>query len=119
MSRNVRPNAMPTAVSPPGTSASDDGWTAELWAACGCSALLLGLLLLIGVGSGRLTGLRALMWVALAVLLLVVLVPPRVTTGEGWLASRSCLFSLKFPRHSVRKDGQVLTVGLGNVANSE
>lgn len=95
MSRNVRPNAMPTAVSPPGTSASDDGWTAELRAACGCSALLLGLLLLIGVGSGRLTGLRALMWVALAVLLLVVLVPPRVTTGEGWLASRSCLFSLK------------------------
>ena len=87
---------------PPGTSASDDGWTAELRAACGCSALLLGLLLLIDVGSGRLTGLRALMWVALAVLLLVVLVPPRVTAGEGWLASRSLL-----RRRRVRTDSLV------------
>ncbi|MDX3769106.1 MULTISPECIES: hypothetical protein [unclassified Streptomyces] len=76
---------------PPGTTASDDGWSAEVRAACGCSALLLGLLLLIDVGSGRITGLRALMWVALALLLLVVLVPPRVTAGEGWLASRGLL----------------------------
>ncbi|MFD4232167.1 hypothetical protein [Streptomyces sp. NPDC058545] len=87
---------------PPGTTASDDGWTAELRAAGCCSALLLGLLLLIDVGSGRLTGLRALMWVALAVLLLVVLVPPRVTAGEGWLASRSLL-----RRRRVRTDSLV------------
>lgn len=78
-------------VEPPGTSASDDGWTAELRAACGCSGLLLGLLLVIDMGSGRLTGLRALLWVALAVLLFMVLVPPRVTAGEGWLASRGLL----------------------------
>lgn len=68
-------------VEPPGTSASDDGWTAELRAACGCSGLLLGLLLVIDMGSGRLTGLRALLWVALAVLLFMVLVPPRVTAA--------------------------------------
>ncbi|MET8416947.1 hypothetical protein ABZV41_14705 [Streptomyces sp. NPDC005098] len=84
---------------PPGTSASDDGWTAELRAACGCSALLLGLLLLIDMSSGRLTGLRALLWVALAVLLFVVLVPPRVTAGEGWMASRGLL-----RRRQVRTD---------------
>ncbi|MFD9219283.1 hypothetical protein ACFWDI_04460 [Streptomyces sp. NPDC060064] len=46
---------------------------------------------MIDCGSGGLTMLRAALWAGLAILLFVVLLPPRVTAGEGWLASRGLL----------------------------
>ncbi|MCP3819303.1 hypothetical protein NLX86_14685 [Streptomyces sp. A3M-1-3] len=76
---------------PPGKPASDDGWAADLKAAAGCATLLLALLLLIDGASGGLTAPRAVLWAALAVLLFVLLLPARVTAGEGWLASRGLL----------------------------
>ncbi|WP_251021607.1 hypothetical protein [Streptomyces sp. ISL-98] len=78
-------------VEPPGTYASNAGWAGDLRSAAGCAALLVVLLLLIDGGSGSLTAPRAVLWTGLAVLLLVVLFPARVTAGEGWLASRSLL----------------------------
>ncbi|WP_455358799.1 hypothetical protein [Streptomyces sp. SYSU K21746] len=49
--------------------------------------MLLALLLLTDGASGGITVPRAVLWTGLAVLLFVVLLPPRVTAGEGWLAS--------------------------------
>ncbi|MFK4227154.1 hypothetical protein [Streptomyces sp. NPDC019890] len=59
--------------------------------AVGCATLLLCLLLVIDGGSGALTFASAALWTALAILLFVVLLPARVTAGEGWLASRGLL----------------------------
>lgn len=69
----------------------DRRWAGDLRSATQCSAVLLGLLLLVDLGAGSLTALRATLWVALAVLLFLVLYPARVTAGEGWLASRRLL----------------------------
>ncbi|MEU2432073.1 hypothetical protein ABZ611_21625 [Streptomyces sp. NPDC007861] len=76
---------------PPGHYASNTDWARERRAAIGCACLLLALLLLIDGGSGRLSAPRAVLWAGLATLLLVVLMPARVTAGEGWLASRRLL----------------------------
>ncbi|MCX4820164.1 hypothetical protein OG883_09645 [Streptomyces sp. NBC_01142] len=76
---------------PPGSPSADHGRSGERQAAIRCAALLLAMLLLIDVGSGGLTTVRAVLWTGLAVLLFVVLLPPRVTAGEGWLASRGLL----------------------------
>ncbi|WP_405808559.1 hypothetical protein OG729_27750 [Streptomyces sp. NBC_00210] len=78
-------------VEPAGKHAADTGWTGERRAALRYAAALLALLLLIDWGTGGLTVLRAALWTGLAILLLVVLLPPRVTAGEGWLASRGLL----------------------------
>ncbi|TLS47662.1 hypothetical protein FE633_03530 [Streptomyces montanus] len=56
-----------------------------------CSGVLLGLLLLVDWGTGDLTWWRAALWTTLAVLLFLVLFPPRVAAGAGWLASRGLL----------------------------
>ncbi|MGW7367568.1 hypothetical protein ACWGI8_30145 [Streptomyces sp. NPDC054841] len=69
----------------------DAHWAANARSAVGCGALLLGLLLLIDTGAGTLTPVRTLLWVALTMLLFVVLLPPRLTAGKGWLASRGLL----------------------------
>ncbi|MER7983927.1 hypothetical protein [Streptomyces sp. NPDC095817] len=53
--------------------------------------MLLFVLLLIDWGAGSLTSVRGALWTGLAVLLFLILFPPRVTTGEGWLASRGLL----------------------------
>ncbi|MGR8009448.1 hypothetical protein [Streptomyces hypolithicus] len=76
---------------PPGQFFCDDGWAAERRDAIRCAAALLAMLLAIDGGSGHLTALRAAGWTLLAVLLFVVLLPQRVTAGDGWLASRGLL----------------------------
>ncbi|WP_346097856.1 hypothetical protein [Streptomyces olivaceiscleroticus] len=76
---------------PPEASVRDRRWAAGLRDACRYAAALLGLLLLLDSASGRLTPLRAALWVVLAVLLFAVLLPPRVTAGPGRLAVRGLL----------------------------
>ncbi|MEV7378257.1 hypothetical protein [Streptomyces lydicus] len=66
----------------------DRTWLSELRAALGCSGGLLALMLLVDLANGTLALWRALCWTAVAVLLLAILCPPRVTAGEHWLASR-------------------------------
>ncbi|MFG2628590.1 hypothetical protein [Streptomyces sp. NPDC048473] len=78
-------------VEPPGTHASNTGRAGELRSAIGCATLLLATLLLLDGASGGLTAPRAALWTGLAALLFVVLLPPRVTAGEGWLASHRLL----------------------------
>jgi hypothetical protein len=69
----------------------DHHWARDLHASVGCSSGLLTLLLLIDWGTGSLTWWRGSFWLLLAVLLFLVLCPPRVSAGEGWLARRSLL----------------------------
>ncbi|MGW1885681.1 hypothetical protein [Streptomyces sp. NPDC001970] len=80
-----------SAALPTGGTAYDDGWAKELRDAVRCAALLLGLLLVIDAGSGHLTWARGLLWAALAVALFAVLVPPRISAGDGWLAADGLL----------------------------
>lgn len=44
--------------------------------------------MLLDWGAGALTPARAGLWTGLAALVFAVLLPPRVTAGEGWLAVR-------------------------------
>lgn len=69
----------------------DGSWGADVRFACVCAATLLVLLLVIDAGVGSLTWWRAALWAALAVLLLVVLTPPRVSAQAGRLVSRGVL----------------------------
>lgn len=71
--------------------AYDRRWAGDLRSAILCSAAILSLLLLIDWGAGRLTVVRGGLWVGLGGLLFLVLFPPRVTAGEGWLVSRGLL----------------------------
>lgn len=77
----------------------DSHWVADARFACACAATLLALLLLTDAGAGSLTGWRAALWAGLAVLLLVVLTPPRVSARPGLLVSRGLLHE-----RSVRTD---------------
>lgn len=79
--------------------AHDLSWAASARSAAGCSALLFVLLLALDLGTGGLTGPRAVLWLALGALLFAVLTPPRVSAGEGVLVSRGLL-----RRRSVRTD---------------
>lgn len=72
-------------------TAYDRRWARDLVDSVRCAAVLLGLLLLVDRGGGSLTPWRAVLWSTLAVLLFVLLCPPRVSVGEGWLASRRLL----------------------------
>ncbi|MGW1544813.1 hypothetical protein ACWCPM_32125 [Streptomyces sp. NPDC002309] len=69
----------------------DRHWVRDVRSAIGCSGVLLALLLLMDWGAGTLAPWRAGIWLVLALLLLVVLCPPRVSAGEGWIAARSLL----------------------------
>ncbi|MFB7738591.1 hypothetical protein ACFC08_30245 [Streptomyces sp. NPDC056112] len=77
----------------PGRKARTHPWARELRTSVGCSVALLALLLLIDWGTGSLTWWRGVLWFTLSVLLFVVLCPPRVRAGRGWIASRSLLRS--------------------------
>lgn len=75
----------------PGGVAYDRHWARDLHTSVRCSVALCGLLLLIDWGTGNLTWARGALWCALGALLFLVLCPPRVCAGEGWLATRSLL----------------------------
>ncbi|MEU4063095.1 hypothetical protein AB0F25_11770 [Streptomyces wedmorensis] len=63
----------------------DAGWPGEARAALLCSGLLLGVALIVDAGAHGLTLLRALCCIALSALLLVVLLPARVSAAPGLL----------------------------------
>lgn len=58
-----------------------------VWSACA----LLGALLLLDGAAGTLTPVRGLVWAAFALAAFAVLLPRRVTAGDGWLAVRGPL----------------------------
>ncbi|MER6997000.1 hypothetical protein [Streptomyces sp. NPDC000410] len=88
MGRRIARSVPPFAMAP---TAHDTTWPREARDALCCAALLLGLLLVVDAGATCLNWARALLWTALAALFLVVLIPPRVSAGEGWLASQGLL----------------------------
>ncbi|MEW2626125.1 hypothetical protein [Streptomyces sp. NPDC048106] len=93
MEYSDRTRPRPAGHHPPtaGTVAHDRGWAGEVRTSVRCAAALLALLLCVDGAAGSLTWWRGLLWCALALLLLLVLYPARVSAGDGWLASRRLL----------------------------
>ncbi|WP_405743550.1 hypothetical protein OG422_16690 [Streptomyces sp. NBC_01525] len=83
----------------PERTASDDDWPAALREAVVSGVLLLGALVALDAAAGSLDALRGGLWAALAAALFGLLLPPRVTAGQGWLAARGPL-----RRRTVRTD---------------
>ncbi|WP_405775352.1 hypothetical protein [Streptomyces sp. NBC_01538] len=75
----------------PTEATNDPQWVRELLSSVRCAAGLLGLLLVVDWGTGRLAFWPTALWLALAGLLFAVLCPARVCVGEGWLSSRRLL----------------------------
>ncbi|MFE2425886.1 hypothetical protein ACFXJ5_03845 [Streptomyces sp. NPDC059373] len=74
---------------PPGGSWADDRhWRGDARNAIRCALAFYALAMLLDGAAGTLSLPRAALWTGLALLVLVVLLPPRVTVGEGWLAVR-------------------------------
>ncbi|MFE4669201.1 hypothetical protein ACFRI7_28870 [Streptomyces sp. NPDC056716] len=76
---------------PTGPVVHDRRWRRDLHGAVRCSAALLALLLVTDGLAGTLDAGRALLWAGLAALLFAVLLPARISAGDGWLASRTLL----------------------------
>ncbi|MGK5640607.1 hypothetical protein ACSNOK_20165 [Streptomyces sp. URMC 126] len=74
-----------------GVLARDRGWRREAREAWCWGTALGGLLTLVDLLRGELDAARACCWAALGITLVAVLRPPRVTAGDGWLASRGLL----------------------------
>ncbi|MEV6167537.1 hypothetical protein AB0L99_04805 [Streptomyces sp. NPDC051954] len=88
---DARPDVFSTPMRPPGPQVYDRQWKPELYSSLRCSAVLLGLLLLVDFGADTFTPRRGALWLALAALLFVVLCPARITASEGLLESRRLL----------------------------
>ena len=72
---------------------------------------LLALLLVVDAAYGTLNAVRSCLWAALALTLFLILLPPRVTAGPGWLATRDLLRTRR-----VRTDRLVSVVWSDGVA---
>jgi hypothetical protein len=79
--------------------ACDRGWPARLRTAYAVSSTALGVTVLLDGMDGTMSLPRTLTWIVLAALLFAVLLPPRTTAGDGWLAVRGLLRT-----HRVRTD---------------
>ncbi|WP_328544119.1 hypothetical protein [Streptomyces europaeiscabiei] len=90
-SHDARDDSVHSHAQPAAEVTYDRRWAGELRGAVQCSTVLLALLLLIDWGDGSLTTVRCGLWAGLAALLFVILFPPRVTAGQGWLSSRALL----------------------------
>lgn len=82
-----------------GQAVHDRYWARELRSAVLCGVLLFGALELLDWGFVRLTLVRAGWWAVLAVLLLIILTPPRVSAADGGLSARGLVTC-----HRVRTD---------------
>ncbi|WP_157856251.1 hypothetical protein [Actinacidiphila yeochonensis] len=86
-----------TASRPPAGAAAhpvparDREWPHRMRTAYASSVSVLALALVFDGWDGSLTWWRALLWTALAATLFAILLPPRTTAGEGWLAVRGLL----------------------------
>ncbi|WP_225810989.1 hypothetical protein [Streptomyces spinosus] len=80
----------PTGAHPSGTGTvvHDRGWRDDARTSARCAGALFGLLLCVDWTAGSLTWWRGGLWLLLALLLLLVLLPVRVSAGRGWLATR-------------------------------
>ncbi|MET8452701.1 hypothetical protein [Streptomyces sp. NPDC005209] len=95
---------------PPGLT-GDRHWRGSARLAVSCAVAFAALSLLIDWDAGTLTPSRTALWLALSTAAFVVLLPPRVTAGPGWLAVRGTL-----RRHTVRTDALVTVRQLGDVS---
>ncbi|MBJ6641380.1 hypothetical protein H4K36_32585 [Streptomyces sp. DHE7-1] len=86
--KGARRQSLDSGAEGSGQVSNDRERTRERRSAVGRAAVPLLMLLLVDWGSGRLALWRTVSWLALAVLLFVVLCPPRVSAGGNWLASR-------------------------------
>ncbi|MFE5868900.1 hypothetical protein ACFQ6V_09640 [Streptomyces roseifaciens] len=86
-------HARRTRVHPPGgrVLAHDRNWRREARAAWYLGTALGGVLVLADLARGSLDGPRGACWAGLGALLVAVLLPHRVTAGDGWLAVRGLL----------------------------
>ncbi|OLZ72250.1 hypothetical protein AV521_10150 [Streptomyces sp. IMTB 2501] len=91
--------------------AYDRDWRADARTALRYAGVLLGLLLSVDWAAGSLTSWRGAVWGVLALLLLLVLFPVRVSAGTGWLAVRRLLVTRR-----VRTDLLVAVRPLDGVA---
>ncbi|MFC9817493.1 hypothetical protein ACFVJM_36215 [Streptomyces virginiae] len=87
---------------PAGPLAQDIHWAGERRTAIGVALLLFTALLALDSCAGRLELTRGALWTGLAVLLFVVLLPPRVSTRPGVLSTRRLVVE-----RSVRTDSLV------------
>ncbi|AEY88063.1 hypothetical protein AQJ11_31510 [Streptomyces corchorusii] len=85
---DTRPQPTGAHPSGAGTVVHDRGWTQDARTSAGCAGALFGLLLCVDWAAGSLTWWRGALWLLLALLLLLVLFPVRVSAGRNWLATR-------------------------------
>ncbi|MFD7027396.1 hypothetical protein ACFWAR_05085 [Streptomyces sp. NPDC059917] len=86
----------------PGPLSRDIHWAGERRSAIGAALLFGTALFALDAGFGRLDVIRGVVWTGLAVLLFVILLPPRVSTRPGLLTARGLLLE-----RSVRTDSLV------------
>ncbi|MFB7591391.1 hypothetical protein [Streptomyces sp. NPDC056169] len=85
----MEPRFVPQPEQPGDRTVHDSEWAGEARAAVGCAGLLLTLSLSVDAGDDGLTLSSALMWIALAVVLFVILLPARVVASPGRLTVQS------------------------------
>ncbi|MEU8644388.1 hypothetical protein ACIRRT_29585 [Streptomyces sp. NPDC102256] len=89
----------------------DHRWARDLRSAIACTSTFLGLLLSVDAAAVTFTPARVALWSGLALLLFLVLFPPRVTASEGWLVIRTPLRTRR-----VRTDRLVSARALGRAS---
>lgn len=87
---------------PPGPLAQDIRWASDRRSAIGIASLFCTALFALDAGVGRLDVIRGALWTGLAVLIFVVMLPPRISTRPGLLTARGLLVE-----HRVRTDALV------------
>jgi hypothetical protein len=113
MERSDDTRSAVTGHQPPGAAAVvyDRDWAGDVRNSVRSAGALLALLLLVDRAAGSLTWWRGALWCVLALLLLLVLFPARVSAGEGWLATRRLLRTRR-----VRTDLLTAVRPLGGIA---
>ncbi|WP_328686810.1 hypothetical protein OHT20_37350 [Streptomyces caniferus] len=92
-------------------TAVDRHWRTDARRALQYSLAFVGLIMLLDWGAGALTLPRAVLWTVLGAGVLAVLLPTRVTAGDGWLAVRGLMGERR-----VRTDALVAVRLYGSVA---
>jgi hypothetical protein len=86
----------------PPSPAGDRHWRGSARFAVGCALVFCALAVLVDWDAGTLTAPRTALWLGLSAAVFTVLLPPRVTAGQGWLMVRGPL-----RRRAVRTDALV------------
>jgi hypothetical protein len=95
----------------PGGVIRDSRWVADARCAVYCAATFCGLVMLLDWGTGGLDPERAALWVALGAMVFALLLPSRVTAGDGWLAVRGLVHERR-----VRTEALVSIQRFGGIA---